>query len=283
MMRAVRSFAMTLALIGINCQGKSTPTSPSSTGAPAAAISITGVVRDLLQRPIRDARVEVVEGPSSGIAAITDAQGQFSLNATAPNDRVAVMVSKDGYTTESLRLRSGQAVVYLKDLVVANLEGRQTIVFIADASCTQLPASLRGRSYTAVVTQSTSTGALLANPAIFVSALSGADFYQGYEKLSITAAHDAVRFNVFSWDAYNWWLEDDPIIERLTPTAHFSISGTATTALSSGQSTITAAFDGTMSFCSESKPGAQPQWPPTCAVPPIDCTSPNHRVTMTRR
>jgi len=280
MVRAARSFALALALLATGCQGRS-PTSPSSTSAPSA-ISITGIVRDLLQRPIRDARVEVVEGPSSGIAAITDVQGQFSLNASASNERVAVMVSKDGYSSESLRLRSGQSVVYLKDLTVANLEGRQTIVFVADASCTQLPIALRGRTYTATVTQSTSTGASLAAPSIFVSELSGADFYQGFEKLSITAARDAVRFSVFSWDAYNWWLEDDPIIERVTPTSHFSVSGTATAALSSGQSTITAAFDGTMSFCSESKPGAQTQWPPTCAVPPVECKSANHRLTMTR-
>jgi hypothetical protein len=214
--------------------------------------------------------------------ATTDAQGQFVLNATASNDRVAVIVSKDGFESASLRLRAGQTALYLRDLAVPDLDGRHTIVFIADASCTQLPVSLKGRSYTAAVTQSASTSASLAAPSIFVGALSGADFYQGFEKLSITAVRDAVRFSVFSWDAFNWWLEDDPIIERVTPTSHFSVSGTATAAVATAQSTITAALDGTFSFCAESKPGAQPQWPPTCAVPPIECKSANHRVTMTR-
>jgi hypothetical protein len=276
-----RSFAVVLALITAGCDRGSAPTSPSPASA-SSAISINGTIRDLLQRPIRDARVEVVEGPSSGIAVISDAQGQFFLNATATNDRVAVVVSKEGYETASVRLRAGQTGLYLRDLAVADLEGRHTIVFVADASCTQLPLSLRGRSYTAAVAQSTSTGAPLSAPSLFVSALSGADFYQGFEKLSITAVRDAVRFSVFSWDAFNWWLEDDPIIERVTPTSHFSFWGTATAPLSTGQSTITAAFDGTMSFCSESKPGAQPQWPPTCAVPPVECKSANHRLTMTR-
>ncbi|HEY7189918.1 MAG TPA: carboxypeptidase-like regulatory domain-containing protein [Vicinamibacterales bacterium] len=280
-MRAARSFALALGLLATGCQGGSTPASPSSTSA-ASAVSIAGVVRDLLQRPIRDARVEVVEGPSSGIVATTDAQGQFVLNATASNDRVAVIVSKDGFESASLRLRAGQTALYLRDLAVPDLDGRHTIVFIADASCTQLPVSLKGRSYTAAVTQSASTSASLAAPSIFVGALSGADFYQGFEKLSITAVRDAVRFSVFSWDAFNWWLEDDPIIERVTPTSHFSVSGTATAAVATAQSTITAALDGTFSFCAESKPGAQPQWPPTCAVPPIECKSANHRVTMTR-
>src|SRR6185295_7629464 len=110
-------------------------------------------------------------------------------------------------------------------------------VFTADASCTQLAPALRRRSYSAVVTPSTATSAVMASEATFVSEFSGADFYPGYGKMWLIAAHDASRFNVFSWDAFNWWLEDDPIIERLTPTSHLSISGTATTAVSSNQST----------------------------------------------
>jgi hypothetical protein len=246
-----------------------------------SAVTIFGVVRDLLQRPVRDARLEVAEGPSAGLAAITDAQGHFSIAATASNDRVAVIVSKDGYDTITARLRAGESRIVLRDSALTNIEGRATIVVTADASCMQIPAALRTRSYTAVVTPS--TGALMANPAIFVGELSGADFYQGYGKMWMTTAHDAVRFTVFSWDPFNWWLEEQPIIERVTPTSHFAVSGTATSALSNGQSTISAALDGTFAFCAESKPGAQPQWPPTCAVPQIECASARHVLTMTRR
>jgi hypothetical protein len=249
--------------------------------AQPSALNITGVVRDLLQRPIGDARLEVTEGPSSGLTAITDALGQFSLNAIASGDRVAVIVSKDGYDTTTVRLRAGPAVIFLKDVSVANLEGRRTLVFTADATCVQLAPALRTRAYNAVVTQSTATGAVMASPQEFVTELRGADFYQGYDKMWLIAAHDAVRFNVFSWDAYNWWLEDDPVIERLTPTSHLSISGMATTAVSNGQSTISSTLNGTFSFCAESKPGAQPQWPPTCAVPAVECTSAHHQLTMT--
>jgi hypothetical protein len=271
-----------VAVVAAGCQGGSAPpTSPSPASTQLSALTISGVVRDLLQRPIRDARIEVAEGPSAGVAAITDALGQFSIMATASSDRIAVIASKDGYETTTMRLRAGQTVVLLRDIAVANLEGRATIVLTADASCTQLPAPLRTRSYTAVVTPS--TGAVMASPATFVGELNSADLYQGYSKMSLTAAHDAVRFNVFSWDAFNWWLEDDPIIERLTPTSHFSISGTATAAVSNGQSAITTALDGTFAFCAESKPGAQPLWAPTCAVPPIPCTSAHHSLTMTRR
>ena len=273
------------AVLATGCGGGAAqPTSPSATSTqptPIAPVTVTGVVRDLLQRPIGDARIEVTEGPSSGLATISDALGQFSITATVSGDRIAVIASKDGYETATMRLRGGQTIIVLRDADVANFEGRATIVFTADASCTQLPVSLRTRSYSAVV--SPSTGAAMANPAAFVSELSGADLYQGYSKMWLIATRDAVRFNVFSWDAFNWWLEDQPIIERVTPTSHVAVSGTATGAISNGQSTITTALDGSFSFCAESKPGAQPLWAPTCAVPQVECASTHHLMTMIRR
>ena len=265
------------------CGGESvqpTAPSPSPTSTQPSSLTITGVVRDLLQRPIADARIEVAEGPSSGAAAISDALGQFSITATASSDRIAVIASKGGYETATMRLRAGQTVVVLRDVALANLEGRATIVFTADASCTQLPASLRTRSYTAVLTSS--TGAIMGSAGTFIGELDGADFYQGYSKMWLIGAHDAARFNIFSWDAFNWWLEEQPIIERVTSTSHVSVSGAATAAVSSGQSTITTALDGTFAYCAESKPGAQPLWPPTCAVPLVECTSAHHQVTMVR-
>jgi hypothetical protein len=268
-------------VVATGCQGGSAPpTSLSPTPTQPSALTITGVVRDVLQRPIRDVRIEVAEGPSLGLATMSDALGQFSIAATASSDRLAVIVSKEGYETATVRLRAGQTVVFLKDTVFTHVEGRATLVLTADASCTQLPASLRTRSYTAFVTPS--TGAVMSNPSIFVGELGGADFYQGYSKMWLTAAHDAVRFTVFSWDPFNWWLEDHPIIERVTPTSHFSVSGTATTAVSSGQSTISTALDGTFAFCAESRPGAQPLWAPTCVVAPVECSSAQHSLTITR-
>lgn len=273
---------MLVGVVATGCDGGSTtPTSPSPISPQLSLLTVSGVVRDILQRPIPDARIEVADGPSSGLTAITDALGQFSIAATASNDRVAVIVSKEGYNTATTRLRGGESVILLREIAIANLEGLATIVVTADASCTQLPVSLRTRSYPAVVMPS--TGSVMANPAVFVVELSGADFYQGYSKMSLTAAHDAVRFTVFSWDPFNWWLEDHPIIERVTPTSHFSVSGTATTAVSNGQSSISTALNGTFSFCAESRPGAQPAWAPTCAVPAVECTSARHQVTMTRR
>lgn len=273
-----------VAVVVAGCHGDSNrPTSPSPTSTLSSLQSITGVVRDLLGRPIRDARIEVAEGPSLEIAAISDAQGQFSIDAIASGDRAALNASKDGYETATIRARVSQTVIFLRDATVANLEGGATIILTADASCTQLPASLRTRSYAAVVTQSTKTGAMMASASTFVGDLNGADFHQGYGTIWLVTTHDAVRFNISSWDAFNSWLEDQPVIERVTPTSHVSVSGRATAAVSNGQSTMTAVLDGTFSFCAESKPGAQPQWALTCAVAAVECTSARHQLTMARR
>ena len=209
------SAIMLVGVVVTGCQGDSAPpTSPSPASTQLSPLTITGVVRDVLQRPIREARIEVAEGPNVGLATMSDALGQFSITATASGDRLAVIVSKDGYDTATPRLRGGQSVILLRDIAVANVEGLATIVVTAHVSCTQLPASLRTRSYAAVVTPS--TGAMMANPATFVGELSDADFYQGYSKMWLMAAQDAVRFNIASWDAFNWWLEDQPIVERVT-------------------------------------------------------------------
>src|SRR5687768_9847873 len=108
-----------VAVVAAGCHGESArPTSPSSASSPPSPLTITGVVRDVLQRPIRDARVEVAEGPSSGIAAISDAQGLFSIDARASGDRVSLIVSKDGYETATVRPRAGQTIILLKDATV---------------------------------------------------------------------------------------------------------------------------------------------------------------------
>jgi len=90
-----------VAAVAIGCGGESVqPTSPSPSLSPTSAqplpVTVTGVVRDVLQRPIRDARIEVTEGASAGLAATSDALGQFSITAIVAGDRIAVIASKDG-------------------------------------------------------------------------------------------------------------------------------------------------------------------------------------------
>jgi hypothetical protein len=92
--------AITLTVVlTVGCGGSSAPTGPSAAGSssPAELFNLTGLVRDPLQRPIRDARVEVVDGPSAGRFTMTGAQGRFALDGVSPaTDGVTLSVSKTG-------------------------------------------------------------------------------------------------------------------------------------------------------------------------------------------
>ena len=267
-----------IAIITVGCGA--TPTSPSGSPANGTRIAtIRGRVQDAVSRPIADARVTIVDGPQAGLSTTTNEDGRFAFAPfTTPSDATALRIEKAGFAPVTPRWGTrDEGSIALQSLTPLDIEGQYTITFAAAAACSQLPAAAQTRTYTAAISPTR------PDRLNFTSTLTGAEFQRGYDTFFAGVASDAARLYIYSWDAFNWWLEDDPIIERLTPTSHLSISGTATTAVSSNQSTITAAFDGTFSFCAESKPGAQPQWPPTCAVPPLECTSPRHQLTMTAR
>jgi hypothetical protein len=92
-----------------------------------------------------------------------------------------------------------------------------------------------------------------------------------------------VRVILLSRDAYERWLDDYPIIERVTPSTHLSLRGTANGSSQPNPTTVGMTFDGTISYCAESKPSSTPEFPPTCAVPEITCASPSHQLTLVRQ
>jgi hypothetical protein len=247
-----------IAVVVAACDGPETPTAP--TPAPTLSVSplnIAGTVRDLLQQPIEDARVEIADGPLVGLSTVTDGGGQYSLSSASPSpDLVKLVVSKEGYAPATETVRNGSLrMFFLKHVGFAELAGSASMTFVADASCAELPPALRRRSYDARIEETASS------PWVMTVKLSGAGLAAGYDTLSMGASREAVRFHVFSWQAFMWWLEDQPIIERVAPTEHLALSGSAGAPFTNGQRTIAATFDGTFSYCSESKPPANPQFP----------------------
>jgi hypothetical protein len=116
----------------------------------------------------------------------------------------------------------------------------------------------------------------------FTSALTGAEFQRGYETFFATVASDAARFSVYSWDAFNWWGEDQPIIERLPSGGYVAWMGTATTPVVSSTASITAQFDGSVSYCATPREPDMTNYPPTCSAP-VECKSDHHQLVLTRR
>ena len=111
--------------------------------------------------------------------------------------------------------------------------------------------------------------------------LSDVNLYPYYNRYGRRRGRD-VRLAIFSLDAFAAWLEDHPIIERVDASAYLGVSG-ATVATVSPQRSIEASFEGEFLYCpARSEPTAS-GFPPTCAVPPVQCRSSQHRVVMTPR
>ena len=91
-----------------------------------------------------------------------------------------------------------------------------------------------------------------------------------------------MRLSIFSWDAFTAWLEDHPIIERVDASAYLAVSG-VTTATVSPQRSIDASFEGEFLYCPGKSEPTTSGFPPTCAVPPVQCRSSQHRIVMTPR
>src|SRR4030095_10336266 len=79
-----------------------------------------------------------------------------------------------------------------------------TLTFVADASCTSLPPSVRARSYSAVLSP------MPSNAWAMKTVLSGTDFYDGLDSMFVGRNRDGLWFGVYSWDAVERWLEEYP-------------------------------------------------------------------------
>src|SRR5262245_19913020 len=72
---------------------------PAASTAPSVALSLFGDVVDTLLNPLADARVEVISGSGAGAAAVTDAGGRYSLQASFSGP-VTIQASKQGFVTQ---------------------------------------------------------------------------------------------------------------------------------------------------------------------------------------
>jgi hypothetical protein len=257
------------------------PTSPTlSNFANTTIDGIRGQVRDTLGRPVDSALVEVTDGPLAGRTVTSGTDGRFLFASTlVATDLATLRITKVGFTPSTLRWR-GQPdfFITLAALNLLDLSGSYTMVFSAAPSCSLLPAGVRSRTFTAQMSPSPTGNVFTA----FEADLGGADFFPAYDKFWAGVGHDAARFSIFSRDAFNWWLDDLPIIERVGPTGFLAFMGTANAPLVQSPTAITAQFDGSISFCSALTAPARDNFPPTCAAP-IECRSDRHQIRFLRR
>ena len=269
-----RCLIVIVAIAAAACSGGSLVSLPASPSA--GEVRIAGQVLDTLRRPLGGAQVEIVDGPLSGIATMTNDDGRFALGPwMSGTDRVTIRIVKDGYTSATEGWRGRDVRVTLTAIALVDLGGASTVTFTAAAECTQLPAAVRTRTYSA-------TGQPTTRPGHFTLELGAANFYPAYDTFSGVAASDAVRFPVYSWQAFIWWLEDQPIFERLAGGTYIALSGTATAPVVQSNASIGATFDGSFSYCSDAHDPTVANIPPACAAA-VECRSDHHQLLLSRR
>jgi hypothetical protein len=279
---AIGVIGVTCAFAATSCeQSPAAPTSPTP-GSPTT-FNLTGLVRDTVLRPVMNAKVEIVSGPLASQFTATDANGQFVFAGLTPaTPTVDIIVTKEGYSPVTMTARNNvNTIITLAASTLIQLEGEYQVTFAAANSCGDIPPPLRRRTYSATIGRPTNVTHPSATAVVVT--LGGADFYFGYGAFSGLVADDAVRLAVFSWDAFNGWLEDHPIFERLTTTTYLAFMGTATASGAQPGAPIAAVLDGTISYCASATAPSIAGFPPTCSVPVIDCRSDRHQLSLSRR
>lgn len=280
------SCILAVVVAGAGCGGNAaSPTAPTaSSAAPSAPtsptlIAVAGRVVDPLGRGISHATVRMTEGPLAGATSSTDADGRFQFVGGIPEGQtIGVDVFRDGYASFAGRVRARSDLGFrLTPMTLVDLEGTYAVTFTAADSCSQIPTELRTRTYVATGSPERS------DRTTFTLKLSGASFQPAYDTFWATVAEDAVSLSVYSWDAFRWWLEDYPIIERVGEGRLVAMKGTARAdAVASNASAITALFTGTYSYCTAITEPSFPNFPTTCSAP-VECQSDRHHLRLARR
>jgi hypothetical protein len=290
-------FLALMAATGLaGCTEPSSPSAPTTRSpAPLAApapieflptrTTLNGVVSDTAFRRLAGARIEITNGPEAGAWTTTNAEGQFSFIFTSTStsspfdDTTQVRAAVDGYLAATQTVRCGRCPNYYAYFNLAltvppvSIAGDYTLTFVADSACTDLPAEVRTRSYTATLTASSD----LSYPpnTLFDVIVGGVPFFSGLDYFWIGVAGDYLAFNMEEGEGP--WL-----VEEFASNTYVAIGGVAAATVGPAFSRITAPFAGSIEYCELQSPMTMYY---RCDVPiaRARCTSKDHRLTLTRR
>lgn len=281
-----RAIAFVGALTAVACG--SSPAAPSSgtTSAPGGdprqeVGKIIGRVFDVAHQPVSGAHVLIVSGSQAGAAAVTDADGAFSLSGgfTGP---LVLSATASGYktSTQGMNFPCGSCsdtallnFVLLADVAVRFEPGEYTMTVNIDGACSDIPSSLRTRTYAATIGQP-------SNGMYYLLSIRG-DYLQ------------ARTFGLLLWGDYVALDGEDPAVREELPDQTYLFwggDGQAKVDTSKPLSAISIPFNwGAFDYCVLKSPlGPEGK----CSTAPVDqviargrCTWPNgqSRLVLTRR
>jgi hypothetical protein len=235
---------------------------------PAGTFRLSGIVRDTGAQ-VNGARVEVTAGTGRGLTATTFG-GTYYLWGVAGD--VEVRVTRDGFQEQRKRLVVTTHQELDFDLILthprAEVAGTYTLSVVADAACrAALPEEARIRNYRAVVRQD---GRRLT------VTLEGSTFYrhpngQAHNSFDGTIEADQVTFLIHPVIGYYYYYLPS-VIEELSPTSFFQISGRASTTVT--PSGLPGTLNGRVDTLTASAPGSFD----TASY----CASSGHQFVLTR-
>ena len=278
-----RCAASLLVLVAIGCGRSGVDPSPTripkgSTSPTPAANVILGWVRDTAFRMVDGARVEIVEGSQAGQSTTTDNAGQFEFVGRFVGS-LTLRAAKDGYAEATKRLTistysTTQQVSFDLDSLApaAEIAGECVLTLTADSECVNLPDEARTRRYEATIVPSSISS-------FFRGSVSGASFVGDFKWFAVGVAGDHVAFSVD--------FDGPTIVEELASRSYLAIDGLGEgSARTSRVSEMSVPFDGYIDYC-VLKPESPMNYSGCFTADHTDmhaqCTSKNHRLTLTRR
>jgi hypothetical protein len=253
------------------CNGSSSAPPSAATPSPPvpALVSVTLKVEDSLPRPVANARVEITSGDDAGKFAMTPANGRITIEGRTIDAALSLRISKPGLSSADLRLPSSDTIhrVGLIPDVLLDLAGEHQLTVEADTLC-ELPEIARTRTYQATFTPGTNT------PWYFNIQLSGASFFSNLDHFATFVNADALRYEIY----LPGLLEEDPMIEQLSPTEYFAFMGEAIAEANQSDTVITARFLGSISYCEATPTTTYDECGPITA-----CFSESHKLVLTRQ
>jgi hypothetical protein len=268
----MRRYVFAILVCSLGCSDGN-PTAPTAPVNPE--FSLSGTVFDTAFRPLPNVIIEVVGGPRNGANATTDASGRYALTGTFTNT-VSLRASRDGYVpvirSATANSTSGpQDLSFSLEQIAAstNIAGEYTLTLSADASCTELPAIARMRSYPVTITREASS---LSSQFYKISPTAGT-FYPSNLNNSLNAGVAGSFVRVMSFD-YGIGL-----VEQVAPNTYVSIWGASNAEIRGP--TISGVWSGGFEYCEGA--GTGPGFFRCSPRPMAYCEAVNHRLTITRR
>jgi hypothetical protein len=272
-------------LTGCDADRRPGPSGPSpvpQSGPPTpTGIHLAGTVSDAAWRPLAAARVEVVNGPQTGLSTTTDAQGNYQLTGTF-DDTTRFRATKESHVAATWPLPpicprcnpQYWLFFYLEALVPhANIAGDYTLTINTAGACATLPDEVRTRTYGATVTAATDS-----TNSRFDVAVNGSAFLENRSSFTIGMAGDYLAADVGDWG------HDYPgLVEQIGANTYLTLGGSVTASVTAG-STISASFHGVVERCElTTEWGSRYSCGSAQVVTHAKCGPTTHQLTLMRR